>query len=342
MNIIDRLTKNLTILLLTIILVFNNHLLFLKPAVADIINNNKIAFLDDKNYDWAKIDKSLTDKIKDSLLVAEEFATEELDDYIDELMVNVDQDFLDWYFSFFNQKSIEYGGVISWVGFKLDKRLKLLRKEDEKNLNSSEIIAKRLTRKFYDKFQELVFTKSAQKDLKKIIERTGKIYGNSISLVFADIKNDYKIDDRDWDSHLGELAQLIYNTGNSKSSLSLQSLGSSLLTETTIVGAVIGAKLFSNIALKAGSKLAVKGGTSVAVSTTAKLIDPLLAIGFVAWDVWDYKNMVADSRPILRKNILDYLTEFKNQILQDPEIGIVPKLEEIEYELIKQLPSFYE
>lgn len=332
----NQIGKFLTILLLTFCLTFTNSFLFIKTANADVINDQKTSLSNNSNYDWKKIDTLLADQIRKSLEVAEKFATEELDNYIDELMVDVDHKFLDWYFSFFQQKFIiEYGGVISWIGFKLDEPLKVFRAEDEKNLNASKLIEKRLTEDFYNKFQEVVFTESAQKKFKKIIERTGNTYGNSISLVFADIKNSYKIPDEDWNNHLGDLVTLIYDTGNSKSSLSVKSLASSALTEGAIVGAVFSAKLLSNIAIKASSKLAVKGGVSLAF----QLADPLLAIGFVIWDVWDYSKMVEKSRTPLRQNIFDYLTELKNKTLYDSIEGIIPALEEIEAQLLNKLPS---
>ena len=46
---------------------------------------------------------------------------------------------------------------------------------------------------------------------------------------------------------------------------------------------------------------------SVALKTAAKFADPLLVIGFIALDIWDYNKMVDKSRPEMHKNILDYL-----------------------------------
>lgn len=336
-NMFNQLVKNLLTLLLTFCLIFTNGFVYIQTANAKVINEQKIAPSNSSSYDWEEIDKLLANQIRKSRQNAENFAREELDNYVDELMIDVDKKFLDWYFNFFYQKFIiEYGGVISWIAFKLDEPLKVFRAEDEKNLKTNQLIEKRLTDNFYNKFQEVVFTESAQKKFQKIIERTGKMYGNSMGLVFANVKNSYKIPDEDWNNHLGDLATLIYDTGNSQSSLSIESLASSALTEGAVIGALIGTKLFSNIAVKAGSKLAVKGGASLAL----KLADPLLAIGFVVWDVWDYTKMVEKSRTPLRKNILDYLTELKNKTLDDSTIGIVPALEEIEAQIINKLPSY--
>ncbi|MGI0480496.1 hypothetical protein ACN4EE_06865 [Geminocystis sp. CENA526] len=334
----NQLGKILTILLLTFCLIFTNGFVYVQTANAKVINEQKIS--NNSNYDWNKIDKLLVQKIKDIGDKTEQFAEEELNNYVDELMIDVDHKFLDWYFGFFQQKLMEYKSIIDWIAFKLDEPLKVLRKEDEKNLNSKKIIEKRLTEDFYNKFQELVLNKSAQKDFKNIIETTGKIYRNSMSLVFADIKNYYKIPDEDWNNHLGDLATLIYDTGNSQSSLSVESLSSYSLTEMFILGsATIGAKLFSNIAIKASSKVAVKSGASIALSTTAELVNPLVAIGFVIWEVWDYRKIVEKSRTPLRQNILDYLKELKNRTLYDSNVGIIPALEEIEAQVIEQLLS---
>ncbi len=66
----------------------------------------------------------------------------------------------------------------------------------------------------------------------------------------------------------------------------------------------------------------------------AQVLDPLLGIGIVIWDLWDYNRMVAASRPLLRENISDYLQEVKMSILYAPENSIMAAIETVEQEII--------
>jgi len=70
-----------------------------------------------------------------------------------------------------------------------------------------------------------------------------------------------------------------------------------------------------------------------------RCIDPLLAVGLLVWDVWDYDKMVNESRPVLRQNILDYLNEVKWSILCSPENSIMAAIEDVEGKIITGLES---
>jgi hypothetical protein len=289
---------------------------------------------------WYDIDKSLAASMRNAQNSAEEYATNELDDWAADLMKEVDEQFLNWYFSYFNQKAMEFGVLFASLAFDLDSTLKVLRSEDEKNLNADQIIQKRMIEDFNNRFNQLVLNEEAETSLKKIIERVGRTYASAIGVKFSQVKAQYRVLDQDWDRHLNQIAQLIYNTGNSKNSLSRESINSQLATKlfglTTIT---IGSKIASKFAAKASSKLAVKAGASTVAKTASQLLDPLLAVGFLAWDVWDYQLMVSSSRPELRQNISDYLHELELSILYSPNGSIMAAIKEIEDGLLTALDS---
>ncbi len=141
------------------------------------------------------------------------------------------------------------------------------------------------------------------------------------------VKSSYHVPDLEWENHLGQLLTIAYNSGTSKGSLSPDSLNSNLLTKTSVAAtAVIGAKLTAKFAGKA---------TAIALKTAAKFADPLLVIGFIAWDIWDYNKMVEKSRPEMRKNILDYFTELKYSI----DNSIISTIDEVQSQLEKGITS---
>jgi hypothetical protein len=156
----------------------------------------------------------------------------------------------------------------------------------------------------------------------------------------ATIKNSYKIPDREWERYLNTLASLVYDTGASNYSLSPESITSNLATKSIIVGtAGIGGKLALNFAAKAAAKIAAKAGGAIATKVAAQLIDPVLAVGILIWDTWDYNNMVNASRPVLRQNILEHLNEVKLSILDSPENSIMAAIEDVESNIVSGLES---
>lgn len=58
--------------------------------------------------DWNKVDAAIAQALKNARASAENYASQELAAWVDDLMSRVDNSFLDWYFGYFNQKQIEY------------------------------------------------------------------------------------------------------------------------------------------------------------------------------------------------------------------------------------------
>ncbi|MBC6480851.1 MAG: hypothetical protein GDA56_26810 [Hormoscilla sp. GM7CHS1pb] len=59
---------------------------------------------------------------------------------------------------------------------------------------------------------------------------------------------------------------------------------------------------------KAGAKIASKTGATLAGKIGSQLLDPIVGIGIIIWDVWDYHNTVKVDRPILHNNVLSPVT----------------------------------
>jgi len=289
---------------------------------------------------WYEVDKALAEAFQQAYAVTEEFARDELDSWENELLDKVDREFLGWYFNYFNKKAMEFGIPFVWLAFKVD-FMDLLKKEDEKTSNSGQIIQQRMIHDFNRKFSQLVLNEEAERSLKKIVDRVAKNYTASIGVKFSLVKADFQVPETDWNQHLDAISHLIYNTGTGNSTLSSNSFNSNLLTKVlTFTTITIGGKLAAKFAVKAGSSLAAKASGALAVKVGAQLLDPLLAIGFLVWDVWDYQHMVAQSKPALRKNIEDYLNQMKSSILEDDaSAGILDAIQEVQNKLLSSLAS---
>lgn len=344
----NRFFKLFVSLVLTVSLTFGGMIPVIgdiHPAyAADLQTSPKLSYLSsapiNPSIDWYQVNKELIDALRKIFDSTEEYAAFELDDWIDDLMKNVDNKFLDWYFSYGNQKARDFAVPFAWLAFKIDTPLKLIRKEDEKKLNANQILQKRMIVDFQTKFNELVLDQQQQNSLEKVIERIGRYYALAIDMKFKEIKKDYRISELEWSNYLNDIATVVYNTGTSSSTLSAGSISSNLTTKILIATtAGIGSKIALNLVGKAAVKLGTKTASTVAAKLGAQVLDPILIAGLLILDLWDYNRMVSESKPILRQNIFDYLNELRISLLNSPENSIMTAIEEVESEIINGLES---
>jgi hypothetical protein len=343
----NRFFKQFLSLVLTVSLTFTGMIPVIgdihSAYAADLLKNPRVSYSSsapiNSSTNWSQVDKYLIDAIRSAHDSTEEFAVAELNLWVDELMKKVDDRFMNWYFSYFNQKAMEFGVPFAWMAFQLD-FLNLLKKENESNLNANQILQKRMIEDFDSKFKELVLKpEEAQQFMMKLTERVARNYASALGMKLATTQNAYQIPDRDWEIYLNNLATVIYGTGNSQSSLNPETFGKVPTDVVIFTTAAVGGKLALSFAGKVAAKIAGKAAGAVVAKVSAQLIDPLLAVGILVWDVWDYDKMVNESRPVLRQNILDYLNEVKWSILSSPENSIIAAIEDVEGKITTGLES---
>jgi hypothetical protein len=289
--------------------------------------------------DVNKVDSYLIKGMRVAHDSTEVFAREELEIWINDLMKRVDDKFLNWYFNYFNQKAMEFGVPFVWIMFKAD-FLNVLKSKDEKGLKANQIIEKRMINDFQNKFNELVLNpEESQQFLLKLTERSALNYVSALGMKFAMTKNCYNISDQDWEKYLSSLGTLIYNTGNSQSSLSASSLSSKLATNTVILSTAIGGKLALTFASKLAAKIAGKAAGAIMAKISAQILDPVIGLGILIFDVWSYDKMVKQSKPTLRQNILAYFNEVKWSLLNGSENSIMASIKDVESKMIAGLES---
>jgi hypothetical protein len=57
-----------------------------------------------QSLDWRKVDSAIRSDLENAHKIAEQFASNKLDGWVDELMIKVDDSFLPWYFGYWNQQ----------------------------------------------------------------------------------------------------------------------------------------------------------------------------------------------------------------------------------------------
>ncbi|MDB9511914.1 hypothetical protein PN499_12015 [Kamptonema animale CS-326] len=111
------------------------------------------------------------------------------------------------------------------------------------------------------------------------------------------------------------------------------------MSDYLILATGIGYKLAISFASKVAAKIAGKAAGAMIAKVGAQILDPVLGLGILIFDVWDYSNMVKDSKPALRQNILEFFNEVKWSILKAHENSIMAAIKDVEGNIITALES---
>ncbi|MGD2182302.1 hypothetical protein [Lusitaniella coriacea] len=269
---------------------------------------------------------------------AEVFAAYELDRWLDNLTPRVDN-FLDWYFDYFTQKKLEFTIPFVWLGAAATHQI-----AEDRPL-AEQAVAETLTKNFQKEFTKRVLVpKNAQIMLERLTAETVEFHVAELEKSLTQVQAKYKIPQGEWERYLNDISSTINDTEGNLSHLSLKVLvggGGYLIAKPLILGVAgkVAAKVSAKVTGKAAAKLASKTGGAVATEFGASLLDPIVGVGVLIWDVWDYHHTVDVDRPILRQNILDYLKEVKKSLLKNPDTGIMSTIDRFDREILESLRS---
>lgn len=285
-----------------------------------------------KAIDWAEVDKKIIQSLNLARNQAEDYFVPEIDTLMNELIQKIDEQFLDWYFGYWNQQVLGIEGL--WNS--------ALHWWDEKYPTAAE----RITEKIQDKFSALVLRPEIiHRQVVNIADQSMKIYGSSLTNSLNEIQNQYDIKRQDWESHLEGISITIGDVeGNRSTRLSLKAFTFSSIGAGTKLGIAmkpmiknIGSKVSSKIASKSAAKMATKTGSKVAAKAGGKFLGSIVGVGIIVWDLYDHKNTVKVQQPILRENLVDYIEIIKYNLLNEPETGFLSMLNKVEIAYIEAL-----
>lgn len=282
----------------------------------------------------SNLDQALLEALQNAEITAKSSASEELGIWINELTNRVDTSFLPWYFDYFNQKKIEFTAPITWITSVVTHQI------DNNNPSPSQAVAEKLTKDFQTEFAKRVLRpKVEQLKLERITKETTQIYIDELKNNLTQVQIKYAIPQIEWERYLDDISVTIADTEGNLSNLSMKLLvgGSTYFLAKAIVPVAvkIGSKVMTKIAVKGSAKLAAKTGGAVAGELgILPFLDPIVGVGIIIWDVWDYNHTVQVEKPILREAILDYLQEIKVSLLDD---NIMAAIHQIEDSMIKSI-----
>lgn len=299
-----------------------------------------IEVVEQHQVDWSKVNEAMKLTIDNAYQSAEDYASKELDLWVDELMGRVDSSFLDWYFGYFNQKQIEYKSLFVQLSSGASRLL------NSNNPTPAEKVAEVITEDFQKEFaKRVLIPQTSQLRLERITQQTVKHYLDDLKGNINSIPVRYNLPQADWERYLNEIAITINDTEGKISNLSLKVLagGGSYLALKPLVAPLVlkvGSKVVTKLASKAGAKVATKTGAVLAGKLGAAVLDSTVGVGIILWDVWDTNHTSHVEKPILRDNLAAYLQEVKFSLLDNRENGIMAVIDQIQSKIVLNLNKF--
>lgn len=281
--------------------------------------------------DWEKVDEAIRDSLKTAYKNTEGYAEAKLDDWFGELERKIEPGFLDWYFSYWNQKMIEYRGLLALGKAGISKALGI----NKKDINTQ--VAEEITADFQREFAKRVLSpETAQLKIERIAQQTVEYYLEQVQYAINNIRAKFKVPQEEWDRYLRDLAINAYYVGsisNTPSKLLVGATASLLVKSLSAAGGKITAKLGT----KLGAKTATKTGGKLAAKMAFYALDAAIGFGILLWDFWDVYHNAQWERPILKQNLIEYLQELKYQLLYAPDVGIMSIIDGIQEDILSHL-----
>lgn len=275
-----------------------------------------------------------------ALVSARTSASNNLEQWNDELMQRVDHPFLDWYYNYFTQ--LDVGVKAIWVNI---------------STTSEEQKAEKLIGNFQKEFAKQVLQPSSmQLKMERFTREAIDKYVSEANKNLAGVQSQYHIPQPAWEEFLKGLGSTTYNTGGQEQNLSIRTLSrgtgyvaaSAMMKAVTVIGTKKAAtatlskatsKAIGKVATKTATKVAAEGTGQVAGLIGLELLNPLAGLGILAWDIWDHYQTVKVERPILQENLNNYLDEVKDSLLNDKQNGILSSVNKFHDGIIDTLSN---
>ncbi|UCD30009.1 MAG: hypothetical protein JSV03_05915 [Planctomycetota bacterium] len=297
--------------------------------------------------DWHEVDEAVAQTLQSAHEQAEIFAKARLTVWADNLQTRIDEDFLNWYFGYWQQQWSGLKSIGYWVAD---------RKIVEKVTGEQPSMAERITAEIQEEFSKRVLRPQiAQMQIERIADRTVKTYVAALQENLATIPEKYKIPKADWERYLDDMAFLTSDIkGDRETALSLKTIVVSGAAGGTVVavkltrmlkpmivkiGSKMTAKAAAKGAGKAAAKVVSKTGAKVGAKVGGKFLGAIVGLGVIIWDVWDHRHTKKIERPILRQNLADYLEELQHSLLYEPEAGLMTMIDSLQSNIISSLKT---
>lgn len=279
--------------------------------------------------DWTAVDESVRKAFQTAHEKACSYAGSTVASWMNELRTRAEEDFLPWYFAYWNQQAL----MLRNVGYSLmDTPLV------EGLMGRQPTAEQQLGDYLQDAFTARVLhPRSAQLRIEAITREAVVIYLQSLKDELRTVKIEYTVSDQDWDRHLNGLASMLQSVeGNRMVPLVLKGM--------TISSGIVGVKVIKAVTvqmraflMRRASLELMEGGVRYGGRFALRSLGWAATLAFGAWDIYDHHRTVTQNKPVMRKLLNGYFNDLEGQILNDPQCGIFRTLDGVRQELAKKL-----
>jgi hypothetical protein len=271
--------------------------------------------------DWRSVDAS----VRKAFVTAEEkasaYAERAVKDWTDELRQRADEDFIPWYFAYWNQQAL----MLKTAGFYL-MDTPLVEGMIGGQPSAQEQVERYLEAAFVTR---VIQPATAQLRVETMTREAVKVYLVSLNEELQAVEASYRISDQEWVRHMAGLAGMIGSVeGNRQVPLMLKGV-----TVAGSAGAVkIGRSVSEQIKLmmlRHGRRELMEDSMYYGGRTAARGLGWVVFAGFTVWDVYDHYRTVSQNTPVMRRLLDGFFEELENQVLNDPQNGIYSVLESV-------------
>lgn len=279
-----------------------------------------------KVISWSEIDSRVHAASISAYDAAVRHAEEKVRRWKD-LLKERQQEFLDWYFSFFTVNSLEMRSI----GYALaDTALVEFFAGDQPSAREriGEIVSEAYAAR-------VLHPASAQLKVESICRSSVEVYLTSLSHQLSGLQAEFEVPQAEWDRYLAGASELALGIDGRQVLFATKAmLAGGGVAVTKVVS--LGGRQLQGLTVRAGGKLAA--GARVG-SKFVRGAAWYLGIGLVAWDLYDHRRTVQENRPVLERALNGYLDELEQQVLHDSESGIIQVLDGVQYDVLQRLET---
>lgn len=271
--------------------------------------------------DWSAVDPAIRKVFLQAGEQAEQVATKAVHDWTNELRKRAKDEFIPWYFGYWNQQAL----ALKAVGFHVmstDAAQGLFGKQPE----ASEQIEKIVEQAFMSRVLQPA---TAQLKIEAITKEAVQVYLSVLNRELKAVQADYQISDQEWDRYMTGVSETLMAIEGSRQ---VPLLLKGVTVGSGVAAIKIGQTLTAQIRmmmLRRGSQEMMENGMMYAGRTVARGFGGFAFAAFAGWDLYDHHRTVSQNSPVMERLINEYFDHLENLVLRDSRCGIFQTLEEV-------------
>lgn len=279
--------------------------------------------------DWKAVDASIKRSLENAYSKAQRHAEVETEAWIKELQTRVDEDFLPWWFGYFNQQAVMLRAAGYWC---LDTPLL------EGLVGRQESMQERLGRLVEREFHARVLQpRSAQLRVEKITRKTMEVYLLELQEELDRVQVEFQVNPQDWGKYLGGLpATVLTLEANRQVGLVVKGLGAGGGAAAFRIARAIADRVRALMVRRVNREF-IEHGAMMGGRYAARGAGWWIAVACAGWDLADHHVVVRQNLPVLRRALAVYLEELEEQVLGDQRCGILAVLGEVQREVLEEI-----